>query len=120
MLRLWLLLLAFLFAPAETEPHAQGQPVTSMRLYMFDCATLKNRDPGTYGLARDQVKALDMSDPCFLVVHRQGTLLGDTGLTGGFYTRSGGGRARHDIIGQSLKSQLAEIGSKPTDITYLA
>ena len=36
------------------------------------------------------------------------------------YNRTGGGGARHDIIGQSLKSQLAEIGYKPTDITYLA
>ncbi|PYR27613.1 MAG: hypothetical protein DMF92_15970 [Acidobacteria bacterium] len=120
MLRLFLLLLAFVFAPAATGPHAQGQPVTNMRLYMFDCATLKNRDPGTYSLARDQVQALDMSDPCFLVVHRQGTLLWETGLNDGVYNRTGGGGARHDIIGQSLKSQLAEIGYKPTDITYLA
>ena len=113
MLQLFLLLLAFLFAPAETEPHAQGQPVTSMRLYMFDCATLKNRDPGTYGLARDQVQALDMSDPCFLVVHRQGTLLWETGLNDGVYNRTGGGGARHDIIGQSLKSQLAVAFALP-------
>jgi N-acyl homoserine lactone hydrolase len=105
---------------AGAEPHAQGQPVTSMRLYMFDCATLKNRDPGTYGLTRDQVQALDMSDPCFLVVHPRGTLLWETGLNDGVYNRTGGGGARHDIIGQSLQSQLAEIGYKPTDITYLA
>jgi glyoxylase-like metal-dependent hydrolase (beta-lactamase superfamily II) len=87
---------------------------------MFDCATLKNRDPDTYSLTRDQVQALDMSDPCFLVVHPQGTLLWETGLNDGVYNRTGGGGARHDIIGQSLKSQLAEIGYKPTDITYLA
>jgi glyoxylase-like metal-dependent hydrolase (beta-lactamase superfamily II) len=120
MMRLFLLLLAFLFAPAGTEPRAQAPPVTSMRLYMFDCATLKNRDPGTYSLTRDQVQALDMSDPCFLVVHPQGTLLWETGLNDAVYNRTGGGGARHDIIGQSLKSQLAEIGYKPTDITYLA
>jgi N-acyl homoserine lactone hydrolase len=91
-----------------------------MRLYVFDCATLKNRDPATYSLTRDQVQALDMSDPCFLVVHPQGTLLWETGLNDGVYNRTGGGGARHDIIGQSLKSQLAEVGYKPTDITYLA
>ena len=48
-LRLFLLILAIVFAPAG-KPRAQGQPVTSLRLYLFDCATLKNRDPGTYSL----------------------------------------------------------------------
>src|SRR6266436_6516443 len=119
-MRLFLLLVQFVFALAQTEPRAQGQPVTSLRLYMFDCATLKNRDPETYSLKRDQVQALDMSDPCFLVVHPRGTLLWETGLNDAVYNRTGGGGIRHDIIGQSLKSQLAEIGYKPTDITYLA
>jgi glyoxylase-like metal-dependent hydrolase (beta-lactamase superfamily II) len=61
-----------------------------------------------------------MSDPCFLVVHPRGTLLWETGLNDFVYNRAGGGGTRHDIIGQSLKSQLAEIGYKPTDITFLA
>src|SRR5437588_4970854 len=120
MVRCFLLVLPFVLALAQTAPRAQSQPVTSMRLYMFDCATLKNRDPATYSLTRDQVQALDMSDPCFLVVHPQGTLLWETGLNDGVYNRTGGGGARHDIIGQSLKSQLTEIGYKPADITYLA
>ena len=94
--------------------------VTSMRLYVFDCATLKNRDPGAYSLRRDQVDAVDMSDPCFLIVHPQGNLLWETGLNDAVYNRTGGGGARHDTIGHSLKDQLADIGYTPKDITYLA
>jgi N-acyl homoserine lactone hydrolase len=107
--------------PAGVTAQTSRPPrVTSMRLYVFDCATLKNRDPGTYSLTRDQVEAVDMSDPCFLVVHPQGTLLWETGLNDGVYNRPGGGGPRHDTIDKSLKSQLAAIGYKPTDITYLA
>ena len=106
---------------ARVAAQTAGPPkVTSMRLYVLDCATLKDRDPGTYGLTRDQVEAVNMSDPCFLVVHPQGSLLWETGLNDAVYNRPGGGGARHDTIDKSLKSQLAEIGYKPTDITYLA
>jgi hypothetical protein len=34
--------------------------------------------------------------------------------------RPEGGGARHDQIDKSLRSQLAEIGYRPADITYLA
>jgi N-acyl homoserine lactone hydrolase len=93
---------------------------TAQRLYVFDCATLKDRDPATYGLTRAQVESVDMSDPCFLVVHPRGTLLWETGLNDAVYNRPEGGGAKHDKIDKSLKSQLAEIGYKPADITYLA
>jgi N-acyl homoserine lactone hydrolase len=91
----------------------------AMRMYVFDCATLKDRDPAGYGLTREQVASTDMSDPCFLIVHPKGTILWDTGLNDAVYDRPEGGGARHDKIDKSLKSQLAEIGYKPSDITYL-
>jgi N-acyl homoserine lactone hydrolase len=95
-------------------------PPKSMKLYVFDCATLKDRDPATYGLTREQVESVDMSDPCFLVVHPRGTLLWETGLNDAVYNRPEGGGAKHDKIDKSLRSQLAEIGYQPKDITYLA
>jgi N-acyl homoserine lactone hydrolase len=93
---------------------------TGMRMYVFDCATLKDRDPGAYGLTRDQVASVDMSDPCFLIVHPKGKLLWDTGLNDAMYDRPEGGGAKHDKIDKSLRSQLAAIGYGPADITYLA
>jgi N-acyl homoserine lactone hydrolase len=97
---------------------SQSQP--PKRMYVFDCATLKDRDPATYGLQRDQVGSVDMSDPCFLIVHPKGTLLWETGLNDALYDRPEGGGAKHDKIDKSLRSQLSAIGYGPADITYLA
>jgi len=95
-------------------------PPKSMRMYVFDCATLKDRDPANYGLTRQQVESVDMADPCFLIAHPRGTLLWETGLNDAVYDRPEGGGAKHDKIDKSLKSQLAAVGYQPKDITYLA
>jgi N-acyl homoserine lactone hydrolase len=105
-------------SPAAAQPRPPSP--RSLRLYVFDCATLKDRDPGAYGLTREQVGSVNMSDPCFLVVHPRGTLLWETGLNDAVYNRPEGGGARHDKIDKSLESQLAAIGYQPSDITYLA
>jgi N-acyl homoserine lactone hydrolase len=89
-------------------------------MYVFDCATLKDRDPAAYGLTREQVASVDMSDPCFLILHPKGTLLWETGLNDAVYNRPEGGGAKHDKIDKSLRRQLAEIGYRPADVTYLA
>lgn len=91
-----------------------------MKLYVLDCGTLYNRDPGAYGLTRQQVGSVNMSDPCFLIVHPQGTLLWETGLNDALYNRPEGAGANRDKVEKSLKSQLSEIGYQPADIRYLA
>ncbi len=103
----------------RAEAQTSAQPA-AMRMYVFDCATLKDRDPGAYGLTREQVASVDMSDPCFLIVHPKGTLLWDTGLNDAIYDRPEGGGLKHDKIDKSLRSQLAAIGYSPAGITYLA
>jgi len=98
----------------------KAEKTQSMRMYVFDCATLNDRDPANYGLTRQQEQSVNMSDPCFLIVHPSGTLLWETGLNDAVYNRPGGGGAKHDTIAKSLKSQLAAVGYQPKDITYLA
>jgi N-acyl homoserine lactone hydrolase len=110
---------------ARAAGQAKSQGAGAMRMYVFDCATLKDRDPAGYGLTKDQVPAIkangkvDMADPCFLIVHPKGTLLWETGLNDATYDHPEGGGPNHDIITKSLRSQLAEVGYKPSDITYL-
>jgi len=110
---------AILAAAAAGQKPPQKSP-QAMRMYVFDCATLNDRDPANYGLTRQQVQSVNMSDPCFLIVHPRGTLLWETGLNDAVYNRPGGGGAKHDTIAKSLKSQLAAVGYQPKDITYLA
>ena len=92
----------------------------SMKMYVFDCGTLKERDPGAYNLTRAQVGSVDMADPCFLIVHPQGTLLWETGLNDAMFNRVDGAGPNHDRVTKSLESQLAAVGYKPADIKYLA
>src|SRR5262245_31183504 len=113
---------------ALTSLAAQARPpqVKSPRVYVFDCGVLVRGEPTAYNLTKEQVGDTNFSDACFLVVHPKGTLLWDVGIIpdaqikpGGVEISAGrGGNANR--ASKTLKSQLAEIGYAPKDITYLA
>lgn len=87
------------------------------RLYVLDCGRLAGRNLRTYGLPPEP---RDMAVPCYLIVHRDGMLLWETGLGDRF---AGGVEKRGDEgwrVGRTLREQLAELGVGPADITYLA
>jgi N-acyl homoserine lactone hydrolase len=97
--------------------------VTSPRLYVIDCGTLISSRPEEFGLTRDEVFDSNLSSACFLVIHPKGILLYDTGLPDRLVgrpiyenVRSGYGQIKF----QTLRGQLADIGVRPQDITYLA
>src|SRR5262245_35257843 len=105
--------LAGSFIPIDARQRSESPTV---KLYVFGCGTLKDRDPGTYNLTRDQVQSTDMSDPCFLIVHAGGSLLWETGLNDATFNRPGGGGPRGDKVDRSLKSQLEQVGFRPQSI----
>jgi N-acyl homoserine lactone hydrolase len=117
----------FVFAMSLQSPLAQkmAPPVTSLRVYLFDCGLIKGEDPVGYGLNKGDVKNTDMVVPCYLVVHPKGTLLWDAGVIpdSAFkgntpVTESDGS----DIISspKPLLPQLAALGYPPQSITYVA
>ena len=55
-------------------------PVTSLRVYLFDCGLIKGENPLDYGLNKGDVKDPDMVVPCYLIVHPKGTLMWDVGV----------------------------------------
>jgi glyoxylase-like metal-dependent hydrolase (beta-lactamase superfamily II) len=105
----------------------QAAPVVqSVRLYVFDCGVLIRGEPTAYNLTRAEVVDTNFSDPCFLIAHPKGTLLWDVGIIpdasippGGIELPTGAGTNRNTAT-KTLRSQLAEIGYHPADITYLA
>ncbi len=104
---------------AELAPPPQ---VTSPRLYVFDCGTLIYNKPEDYNLKREEVKDTNMGVTCYLVVHPKGMLLYDTGLNDRLVGRplyenvlEGYGQIKFN----TLSGQLADIGVKPADISYL-
>ena len=120
-----LTLLAAVAAVPFAEP--QGAPqVKTVRLYVFDCGVLVRGEPTAYNLTREQVGDTNFSDACYLVAHPRGTLLWDVGIIPDAQIPPGGveipaGRGGNSNKAQkTLKSQLAQIGYRPADVTYLA
>jgi glyoxylase-like metal-dependent hydrolase (beta-lactamase superfamily II) len=64
---------------------------------------------------------LDFITPCYLVVHPKGTLMWDVGqIADANMPASGPGSQGPFRVNKKLLPQLAELGYKPTGITYMA
>jgi glyoxylase-like metal-dependent hydrolase (beta-lactamase superfamily II) len=111
---------------AAVEAQSIGRTEAALKLYVFDCGIMKERDGVPYGLSLEQLPPRDLSDPCVLVVHPRGTMLWETGLNESVNNTPPSdnprpGRPRPgDRVEKTLQSQLAEIGYGPSDVTYLA
>jgi N-acyl homoserine lactone hydrolase len=119
----WLTVAILLLGSAAQAAELPAAPqVTSPRLYVFDCGTLINNKPEDYNLKREEVRDTNMGVTCYLVVHPKGMLLYDTGLNDRLVGRplyentlEGYGQIKFN----TLSGQLADIGIKPADISYL-
>ena len=99
-------------------------------MYVLDCGFLNRGEgnPARYGLARDQVETTNFADPCYLLVHPEGSLLWEAGILPDRLILSGVTEVpRGDEFPldsnraeRTLGSQLEEIDYSPSDVTYLA
>jgi N-acyl homoserine lactone hydrolase len=94
------------------------QSTQTLKLYVFDMGTLKSANPEP--LLQRGVTVTDMSVTAYLVVHPRGTLLWDTGVIPDDLIKPEGTTEARATVHKTLIGQLAEIGYKPSDITYLA
>src|SRR6516162_5799746 len=83
----------------------KAPPVSSLRLYVFDCG---NPQP----LLDRGVTTTDMSVAAYLIVHPRGTLLWDSGVIPDDLIKPGGTTEARATVTKTLSSQLAEIGYK--------
>jgi N-acyl homoserine lactone hydrolase len=102
---------AFAWGPIAQAPAA-------VKLYIFDAGHLKSGNPDI--LTARGVTTTDMSVAAYLIVHPQGTLLWDTGVIPDELVKPEGTVEARATVKTTLKGQLAAIGYKPSDITYLA
>jgi N-acyl homoserine lactone hydrolase len=124
-----------LLLAAGTMLAAQAQapratPPTAMRLYILDCGILNISREGVerYHVTTAEVGETRMPVPCFLVAHPKGTLMWDVGvIPDDDVEKAGAGGARYDVnstaaavVSRTLRGQLASIGYRPADITYVA
>jgi N-acyl homoserine lactone hydrolase len=121
-------LLALLIAVAATtgaakapEHHPPRAPKT-VRLYVFDCGVIKGLDPALFNFKPGELATTELAVPCYLVVDPKGTLMWDVGVIPDSAFKDDGAPVTQGVstATRTLKSQLAQIGYDPSDITYLA
>ena len=119
-----LMFLGAIFAlPLAAIAQQKGaQPPDSVRLYVFDCGQLNIADISVYQLKREEIVTNMMSVPCFLIAHPKGNLMWDVGAVPDTAFRPGNAAPtlRAGTSTKTLRSQMAEIGYAPGDITHLA
>jgi glyoxylase-like metal-dependent hydrolase (beta-lactamase superfamily II) len=109
------LMVSALFGAVATRAEA---PTPSVKLYIFDLGWLKSGNPKA--LIDREVTVTDMSVVAYLIVHPRGTLLWDTGTIPDALVKPEGTVVARATVNKTLAGQLAEIGYKPSDVTYLA
>jgi N-acyl homoserine lactone hydrolase len=123
----WALVSLIVFAMAAKPSLAQkkAEPVKSLRVYLFDCGMIKGLDPSEYQLKKEDMKSTDMVVPCYLIVHPKGTLMWDVGVIPDSAFKGDGPVSQSDgpvrlSSPKPLLPQLAALGYRPEDITYVA
>ena len=118
-------LIALTLAVQSSLAQKIAAPVTSLRVYLFDCGLIKGEDPTTYGLKKGDVKDPDMVVPCYLIVHPKGTLMWDVGaIPDSAFKSNQPATMSYDTdkvtSPKPLLPQLAALGYPPQNITYVA
>src|SRR5690242_11628099 len=116
--RVLLLLATSLAINAQIKPAA----VDSVRLYIFDNGLIHGINPELFHLKKEEVAVADMAVVSYLIVHPKGTLLWDSGAIPDDAIKDDGTPATSGLYSatKTLKSQLADAGYTPKDITYFA
>jgi len=115
-----------LLAPSSLQQaSAQDTKPGVERLYILNCGEGVAGDISRWSPGVNVGKSMDFVDSCYLIKHRQGWLLWDTGLADAIAAmpegqRPADPRATHWRRPKTLVSQLDELGVKPSDIKYVA
>ena len=120
----WVLLAVLLCAAPVAIPTPSGAQGGIERLYVLDCGQNIGRDQGRWSPGVNEGKPMEFSDNCYLIRHAKGLLLWDTGVPDAVAAMPDGmvvaGGAITYRRAKTLAAQLAELGVKPADVTYVA
>jgi glyoxylase-like metal-dependent hydrolase (beta-lactamase superfamily II) len=120
----WVLLTALLCAAPVAIPTPSGAQGGIERLYVLDCGQNVGRDQARWSPGVNEGKPMEFSDNCYLIRHAKGLLLWDTGVPDAVAAMPDGmvvaGGAMTYRRVKTLAAQLAELGVKPADVTYVA
>jgi glyoxylase-like metal-dependent hydrolase (beta-lactamase superfamily II) len=109
-------------ASTVAQQHHRARAPKTLRLYVFDCGVIKGLDPGLFNFKKEELAETELAVPCYLIADPKGTLMWDVGVIPDSAFKDDGQPVTQgpSTVTRTLKSQLAEIGYSPSDITYLA
>jgi glyoxylase-like metal-dependent hydrolase (beta-lactamase superfamily II) len=103
---------------AATNAVAQGRGVD--RLYVMDCGHNAATDQSRWSPGVNVGKPIELSDNCYLIKHGAQWLLWDTGYPDAVADKPLEGPTGTATRAKKLEAQLAEVGVKPADVTFVA
>lgn len=117
------LCVSLLLAASSLAANA-ADPVSEVRMYAMDCGRIAIKNAAPFSDTGDyDGKSLDAVVSCYLIQHPKGTLLWDLGLNDEIAKSPKGVEAGgnfHMTVKTPLIEQLAQIGVKPADVTFIA
>lgn len=109
----------FLSAVAAVSLGACAQ-ASELRLWRLDCGTIQVNDLSLFSDTFDYAgQKKTLTDSCYLIKHDDTYMMWDTGLPASFLHAKLGDAPMSVTLAKTLKSQLAEIGVSPAQITLL-
>ena len=106
-------------ALAARRPPAGG----GLKLYVLDCGVLLYNSPERFGYKPGELTPTNLTDGCYLIDDPgKGTLIWDTGVVPDNLWAPGAPPPKKEY-GEAIKplaAQLAQVGHKPEDVTYVA
>jgi len=118
-------MLSFAAAAALAATLTAGTGANGLkRMYVLDCGRLIAKDQSRWTPGVNAGQPREFSNNCYLFQHERGTLLWETGVPDSVTEQKDGLTSPNGAViwfrDRTLASQLASIGVKPDDITYLA
>lgn len=111
-----------LLSGCAMQPPAHMASVEKM--YVFNCGRLEVADVSLFtGRPQDKGKAKMLTDSCYLIIHKNGTLLWDTGLPDGIAKMPGASMKNGPFtlsVETPFVAQLKRMGFAPERIRYVA
>ena len=97
-------------------------PPKDLRLYVLDCGKITVANGSSMGFKPGELVTSNMVTPCFLIVHPRGSMIWDAGEIPDSAFKNGVAPQTQGAytVDRPLLPQLAALGYKPANITYLA
>ena len=93
---------------------------TAERLYVMDCGHNSAKDQARWSPGVNVGKPIELSDACYLIKHGSQWLLWDTGYPDAVADAPVTNQIGTATRAKKLAAQLAELGVKPSDVTFVA